>query len=368
MWNKIEMKRWHRLFYDQLVRRWKQNIVFAAATIFFLQFLIVKLHPSEVQEFNEAQCADIYPKLKQGLISVNEGMRTLVGHELKLIGEKEFDVTGYTVKRPLLNCLDQEDELLHRTIKEKYFVKGNVSGRGFSKPYEELKHPYQTQDLLELVFKELRNGFYVEAGAWDSEQMSVSLLFEVGFNWTGILIEANPWDHQLGLLRNRNALYLNTCLGLTVRPQFSDFVFTPAVEVKEGQWMASMGGLSETLLNPDSIKLQCFPFYSILMAAGNPTVNLLILDIEGAEFAVLKTIPWNKVDIQVMTIETDLIGKAGISGGSQEEAREFIISKGYTLFKHRNNINPVTGLENNDLFIRNDIVKKWNIKFPEPLN
>ena len=38
------------------------------------------------------------------------------------------------------------------------------------------------------------------------------------------------------------ALYLNACLGLTIRPQFSDFVFTPAVEVKEGQWMASMGG------------------------------------------------------------------------------------------------------------------------------
>ena len=37
----------------------------------------------------------------------------------------------------------------------------------------------------------------------------------------------------------------------------------------------------------------------MLKAAGNPTVNLLILDIEGAEFAVLKTIPWNKVDIQV---------------------------------------------------------------------
>ena len=51
MWNKIEMKRWHRLFYDQLVRRWKQNIVFAAATIFFLQFLIVKLHPSGNLDF-----------------------------------------------------------------------------------------------------------------------------------------------------------------------------------------------------------------------------------------------------------------------------------------------------------------------------
>ncbi len=40
------------------------------------------------------------------------------------------------------------------------------------------------------------------------------------------------------------ALYLNACLGLTVRPQFSDFVFTPAVEVKEGQWMTSMGGMA----------------------------------------------------------------------------------------------------------------------------
>ena len=41
----------------------------------------------------------------------------------------------------------------------------------------------------------------------------------------------------------------------------------------------------------------------LLKAAGNPTVNLLILDIEGAEFAVLKTIPWNKVDIQVNNIK-----------------------------------------------------------------
>ena len=42
-------------------------------------------------------------------------------------------------------------------------------------------------------------------------------------------------------------------------------------------------------------KLQCFPLYSALTALGNPTVNLFSLDIEGAEFAVLKTIPWDKV-------------------------------------------------------------------------
>ena len=42
------------------------------------------------------------------------------------------------------------------------------------------------------------------------------------------------------------------------------------------------------------------PLYSILLALGNPTVNYFSLDLEGAEFAVLKTIPWDKVDIQVI--------------------------------------------------------------------
>ena len=33
------------------------------------------------------------------------------------------------------------------------------------------------------------------------------------------------------------------------------------------------------------------------------------LDIEGAEYEVLKTVPWDKVDIQSLTVETHMIGK-----------------------------------------------------------
>ena len=43
----------------------------------------------------------------------------------------------------------------------------------------------------------------------------------------------------------------------------------------------------------------CFPFHSILFAIGNPTVDYFSLDIEGIELDVLKTIPWDKVDIKV---------------------------------------------------------------------
>ena len=37
------------------------------------------------------------------------------------------------------------------------------------------------------------------------------------------------------------------------------------------------------------------PLYTILLAMGNPTVHYFSLDIEGAEFPVLQTIPWDKV-------------------------------------------------------------------------
>ena len=36
-----------------------------------------------------------------------------------------------------------------------------------------------------------------------------------------------------------------------------------------------------------SYDLQCFPLYSLLLAVGNPTINFLSLDIEGAEFLVI---------------------------------------------------------------------------------
>ena len=38
--------------------------------------------------------------------------------------------------------------------------------------------------------------------------------------------------------------------------------------------------------NDETYNMQCFPLYSLLMAAGNRTVNYLSLDIEGAEFMV----------------------------------------------------------------------------------
>ena len=72
---------------------------------------------------------------------------------------------------------------------------------------------------------------------------------------------------------------------------------------------------------------QCFPFYSYLAALDHPTVNFLSLDIEGAEFEVLKTIPWDKVDIEVMLIELEHAGE--LFEGSIEDVHDFLWNQGY---------------------------------------
>ena len=48
-----------------------------------------------------------------------------------------------------------------------------------------------------------------------------------------------------------------------------------------------MGGIvPPNLSHGEHQSLQCFPLYSFLLALDNPTVHLLSLDIEGAEFEV----------------------------------------------------------------------------------
>ena len=89
-----------------------------------------------------------------------------------------------------------------------------------------------------------------------------------------------------------------------------------------------------------SMQLQCLPMASLLLALGNPTVNYLSLDLEGAElevlsclinqhtswlvpttvqdarhkFQVIKMIPFDQLNIEVVSVEFNLLGRLEISG------------------------------------------------------
>ena len=68
---------------------------------------------------------------------------------------------------------------------------------------------------------------------------------------------------------------------------------------------------------------QCFPLYSLLLALNQTKVDFLSLDIEGDELDVLKTVPFDKVDISMMAVEF-AHGKGG-----DNSIRNFLTTKGY---------------------------------------
>ena len=72
-------------------------------------------------------------------------------------------------------------------------------------------------------------------------------------------------------------------------------------------------------------QLRCYPLYSLLLAVGNPRVDFLSLDIEGAELAVLKTVPWDKVHIELVMIETYHSDKDAID--------KIMFAAGYEIYK-----------------------------------
>ena len=99
--------------------------------------------------------------------------------------------------------------------------------------------------------------------------------------------------------------------------------------------------------------MQCIPLTSIIKALGNPTIDYLSLDIEGAELQVLETISFNHVDIKVISVEVSKLGK--IFDGTYTNLKHLMKRNGYTLFKT---------LEFDEIYVKNDFlnsIKKYEL-------
>ena len=63
------------------------------------------------------------------------------------------------------------------------------------------------------------NGFFVECGALDGENLSNTLYMERFLNWTGLLIEADQEIFKTLLTKNRKAWSSPACLSDDPYPQ-----------------------------------------------------------------------------------------------------------------------------------------------------
>ena len=93
------------------------------------------------------------------------------------------------------------------------------------------------------------------------------------------------------------------------------------------------------------LEVQCFPLVSLLLALNRTKIDYFSLDIEGVELEVLQTIPFDRIDITVLTVEFvhNKGGKQGILA--------FMAKMGYRSVKE---IVRQNNLANDFVFVKRD--------------
>jgi len=154
----------------------------------------------------------------------------------------------------------------------------------------------------------LCGGTYIEMGALDGRKFSNSFVFNQGYNWKGVLIEANPVTYKR-LVQNRpNELALIHAAvcdsAKTVhwvedpdRPQIGGILEFADPGFKEKWWT------DEFIRNKQPI--QCVPFGELLDQYSPVTYfDFFSLDVEGAEFLALKTLDFDRYAFGVVFVES----------------------------------------------------------------
>ena len=200
----------------------------------------------------------------------------------------------------LHNNKSVSDDVLINIVRD-VFIKGpppfDKEYRFDKKPWAKtINGPIGVPPIVDKILAQKQNGFFIEAGAHDGEHFSNTLFFELKRNYTGLLIEPSRKFDTL-IQRNRKAKCLNVCLATKPFPHEVDFLDCAEIGGIKGEikgWQAE-----EVNNTAPVIKATCLPLYTILSAVGNPVVDYFSLDIEGAELAVLKTIPWDKISLVI---------------------------------------------------------------------
>ena len=244
-----------------------------------------------------------------------------------------------------LNGLHQDDPILQEALQRDILVApdslplqmvGQPSKKRIMGQFNQVE---TIEKVLGLTKKSATiSDFFIEAGASCGEYMSNTLYLEIVYKWTGLLVEPNPDLLKKLYGKHRNSWILPHCLSTTPFVEVMNFdasYYNSGIYQAGKPWPSQLGGRNFTQVPRKSyereIQVQCFPLYSVLKALDRLNVGYFSLDVEGAEYVVLKTIPWSRVNITLLSVETNHAGK--IFEGSRNDIQDTLKQNGYEWIK-----------------------------------
>jgi FkbM family methyltransferase len=172
---------------------------------------------------------------------------------------------------------------------------------------------YNQDEYLETtIFKGYKDGFYVDVGAHDGVSLNNTLYFEKNNNWNGINIEPIKGVFDM-LVKNRHGSTNINC-AICNRDGEADFYLNEGyTEMLSGIIENYDARHLERLMNENTeksattqiVKVNTKRLETIFDEHAVSHINYLSIDVEGAEFEVIKSINFDKVFIDVIGFENN---------------------------------------------------------------
>jgi FkbM family methyltransferase len=179
------------------------------------------------------------------------------------------------------------------------------------------------------VLGDKQNGYFIELGACDGIGLSNTLFFERELNWKGICIEPNDYLFQ-SLTRNRKC---HTSNGLAYSAEGYEVGFSLC---------GALSGVLDENVGPFTsrdviVRKTTTTLGKILDSFNAPNIiDYLSLDVEGQEYNILKTFPFDKYKFRCITVEHN---EPHVGPKQQKLIRGILEKNGYKFVKGNDDVN-----------------------------
>ena len=204
----------------------------------------------------------------------------------------------------------------------------------------------QDQILETQVFKGYKNGFFMDIGAHDGKSINNTLYFEESNNWTGVNVEPIKKVYNDLVVNRPNCININCAV--CNNDGISEFICNKG-------YTEMISGIKDTFdprhmqrlqrenrrygSTTEIIEVETKRLETICDSHKITHINYLSIDVEGAEFEVIKSINFDKVYIDVIGFENNYEDTSIPIVEYLKERNYIVINKSLDIFMiHKNSV------------------------------
>ncbi|XP_036329056.1 protein Star-like isoform X2 [Rhagoletis pomonella] len=193
----------------------------------------------------------------------------------------------------------------------------------FSAHYSEGLAPEMAHYVADLVGGK-ENGAFIQSLPGAMGYLITAPWLAATLNWAGLVVEPEP--RRFFTLRKQNAQrpgleVVHACISPNPYPK--------EVTIHNEESEVRINSLLDEETSWFNSRVKCFPLYSLMLAYNRVDYDLLSLGVHGHELEILETLPFDRVQIEVISIHLS----EDIARGYVDDLTEFLAGKSYKLQK-----------------------------------